>query len=62
MSDLKFSNEPPKNGKSARLITGMPGPTPYHVEVWINGVLSHTRPFASKDEAERYQRRESLPN
>jgi hypothetical protein len=60
MSDLKFSDNPPKNGKSVRLISGQPAPTPYHVQVWVNGVLSRTQVFASKNEAERYLRQESL--
>ena len=58
MSDLKFGNSPPKNGKSVILTAGHPAPTPYHVAIWVDGTLNRTEPFTSKTEAERFQTEE----
>ncbi len=58
MSDLKFGDNPPKSGKQARLTGGHGHPTPYHVEVWVDGHLINTRKFACKADAERFQAEE----
>jgi len=60
MSDDKFGKGPPKNGNQVNITFGHPAPTPYHVEVWVNGALSHTRKCGSKAEAEQAQREESV--
>lgn len=54
MSDLRFGGAP-KNGKQVLLKRGNPQPTPYHVEVWIDGKLVETRKFATDAEARKFQ-------
>lgn len=59
MSESQFG-APPKNGKSVLLKNGNPPPTPFHVEVWIEGRLTSTTKFANFDEAKRFQQGEFL--
>lgn len=59
MSESQFG-APPKNGKRALLKHGNPLPTPFHVEVWVEGKLMSTTKFADIDEAKRFQRGELL--
>lgn len=55
MSDLRFGDGPPKNGKQVKITSGHSAPTPYHVVVSVDGTPSFTRKFASKAEAEQFQ-------
>jgi hypothetical protein len=55
MTDLKFG-DPPRNGKSVRIMPG--NAPPYRVEVWVNGTLATTKTFATVAEAEKFQREE----
>ena len=50
MSEFQFG-DPPKNGKQVKVTGGHPAPTPYHVEVWVDGKLQGTRKFGSEAEA-----------
>lgn len=59
VSEFHFGDAP-RNGKSAKLTAGHPQPAPFHVEVWINGVLSETRKFPTRAEADAFQRKEAI--
>lgn len=59
MSESQFG-APPKNGRSALLKYGYPLPTPFHVEIWIDGKLTSMAKFADIDEAKRFQQQELL--
>ena len=59
MSDLQFG-DPPKNGKQVLLTGGHAAPTPYHVEVRVDGELKATKMFGSKEEAEKFQKEETV--
>lgn len=53
MSDLQ-SGDSPKNGRQARVTTGHPAPTPFHVEIRADGELTEVRKFFEREEAERW--------
>ena len=59
MSETKFG-APLQNGKQINLTGGHPAPTPWHVDAWADGKLATTRRFATKQEAEGWQREELL--
>ena len=59
MSESRFDSEPPKNGKCVELTRGHPSPTPFHVSIWIDGLLSDRRKFEDLTKAESFQREEA---
>lgn len=54
MPENRFSDSAPLNGVRARLLTGQPEPTPYHVEVYKDGQIVDKKRFESKAEAEQF--------
>lgn len=57
VSEFQFG-DPPRNGKQVNVTGGHSAPTPYHVEIWVDGKLKDTKVSHSKDEAESFQKEE----
>ena len=53
MSERQFG-DPPRNGKQSQITYGRPAPTPFQVEIRVNGRLEVTRRFCTKEEAEQF--------